>query len=74
MGNKQYLSGRISKLRKKKYISAPIPYLQRQYGIEDWKVKGLWFGASGTVSKLICDFVKTNILSKVDLRIICLEK
>lgn len=44
---------------KKHNISANnIIYLQRQYGIEDWDIKGLWFGGRGTASKLIFDLSK----------------
>lgn len=81
MGDKQNESGRRNKQREKIYIlandtmlSVPIQYrLYLYYPSMNWDVKGLWFGAKGTASKLILDFFKSNMLKKEDLRIICLE-
>lgn len=42
---------------------------KRQSDIEDWYVKGLWFGAS----ELIWKFFKTSMFNKKVLEINCLE-
>lgn len=60
--------------REKRNIYMPaIPYLQHQYGITNWDVEGLWFGARGTASKRLLHFFKINMFRKEDLRTISLE-
>jgi hypothetical protein len=58
----------------KKNIYLPCaPSLSRLYGVGEWEVFGLWFGARGTASKLLLDFFKNHGLQRNDLTKICLS-
>lgn len=57
----------------KKFIYEPtILFFKEKYHINNWEVRGLCFGARGSASLLLRDFLKKNTLELRELKEMCL--